>query len=234
MSDQPLHIELAGPEAMPDHGQPADSPQRQRAALQRGLNFVGPDQPARRAALLVSLGRVENELGNSAAAWEAARIAFGIYAEIEEWAGAVQACDVLFESGQPEALKALAHGVWLAVTYPIEPELSVTLLGRLVEEAAHDDIGAVAATTANYVAQMRARDAEGGERVQEKAVRMLNAVAWTHGEVKDERDFEIWYKTNQLDDPGVFLPLLSQSLDKMVGGEWWIDRDALRANLPAE
>ena len=234
MSEQPLHFEIAGPESMPDHGQPADSPQRQRAVLQRGLNFVGPDQPARRAELLVSLGRVENELGNSAAAWEAARLAFAINTEIENWAGAVQACDALFESGEPEALKALAHGLWLAVTYPIDPELSVDLLGRLVEEAAHDDIGAVAATTASYVAQMRAPEGEAGQRVQEKAARMLNAVAWTHGKVKDERDFEIWYKTNQLDDPGVFLPLLSQSLDKMVGGEWWIDRDALRAKLPVE
>ncbi|MGD2063603.1 MAG: hypothetical protein PVF51_08495 [Nitrospirota bacterium] len=234
MSEQPLHFELAGPESMPDHGQPADSPQRQRAALQRGLQFVGPDQPGRRAELLIALSRVENELGNAPDAWEAGHFAFEIATGIEDWAKAIEACDALFESGQPEALKALAHGLWLAVTYPIEPTLSVDLLGRLVEEAAHDDIGAVAATTANYVAQMRAPEGEAGEQVREKAARMLNAVAWTHGKVKDERDFEIWYKTNQLDDPGVFLPLLSQALDKMVGGEWWIDRDALRARLPDE
>jgi len=234
MSEQPQHFELAGPESLPDHGQPANSPQRQRAALQRGLQFVGPDQPTRRAEMLVALGTVENELGNNDAAWEAARFALDIAVQSEGWARAVEACDVLFESGRPDALKALAHGIWLAVTYPIDPELTVELLGRLVEEAAHDDIGAVAATTANYVAQLRAPDGEAGDKAREKARLLLNAVAWTHGKVKDQQDFEIWYRTNQLDDPGIFLPLLSEAVDKIVADGWWFDRDALRAKIPTE
>lgn len=234
MSEQPLHFELAGPESLPDHGHAADSPQRQRAALQRGLQFVGRDQPARRVEMLIALGAVENELGDHEAAWEAARVALDLAVQIEEWAGAVQACDCLFASGRPEALKALAHGLWLAVTYPIDPGLTVDLLARLVEEAAHDDIGAVAATTANYVAQLRAPGGEAGDPAREKAQRLLNAVAWTHGKVKDQQDFDIWYRTNQLDDPSIFLPLLSQAVDKIVVGDWWFDREALRARIPAE
>jgi hypothetical protein len=234
MSEQPLHFELAGPESLPDHGHAPDSPQRQRAALQRGLKFVTPDQPARRAEMLGALGAVENELGNADAAWEAARAALDIAVQIEGWATAVTACDILFDTGQPDALKALAHGLWLAVTYPIDPAVTVDLLGRLVEEAAHDDIGAVAATTANYVAQLRAPEGEAGETAREKARVLLNAVAWTHGKVKDQEDFDIWYRTNQLDDPGIFLPLLSQSVDKIVAGDWWFDRDVLRAQIPEE
>ena len=232
MSEQPLHFEHVGPESLPDHGHAPDSPQRQRAALQRGLNFVGPDQPGRRAEMLAALGVVENELGNVEAAWEAARAALAVAVQIEEWATAVKACDTLFDTGRPDALKALAHGLWLAVTYPIDPSVTVDLLGRLVEEAAHDDIGAVAATTANYVAQLRAPEGEAGDKVREKARVLLNAVAWTHGKVKDQQDFDIWYRTNQLDNPEIFLPLLSESVDRIVADDWWFDRDALRAKIP--
>jgi len=36
----------------------------------------------------------------------------------------------------------------------------------------------------------------------------------------------------ELNDPAKFLPKLAQVIDAIVAGDWWIDRDALRAKLP--
>ena len=57
----------------------------------------------------------------------------------------------------PASLVALAHGVWLAVTYPIDPQLSINLLDHVIEETPKDSDGAaVAAAAAHYLAELRA------------------------------------------------------------------------------
>ena len=35
------------------------------------------------------------------------------------------ACDILFQADQESSLAALGQGLWMAVTYPIDPELTV-------------------------------------------------------------------------------------------------------------
>ena len=58
----------------------------------------------------------------------------------------------------PRSLAALGQGIWLAVTYPIDPELTIELLTHVVDDTPDDaDGAAVAATAAMFVADMRSR-----------------------------------------------------------------------------
>ncbi len=225
--------ELPGVESPAGGGQPPVAYQQQRMALIRGLQHMLPTDP-RRLDVLLNLSKVCAELDKGEESWEAAREAFDLCMAREDWEGAARAGDALFLSNEPQALKGLAHAIWLAVTFPIEVKVTHDVLERLINEAAHDDIAAVAAATAYYVAELRGGEGEAGEEARDNAVRILSNVAWTHGGVKDQEAFDIWFRIHNLDDPDTFLPLLAESLEKMTEGDWWYDRDALRARIPEE
>ena len=97
------------------------------------------------------------ELNRFDDAWSTARQALDAALEAELWLRAVEACDVMFQSEQDESLKALAHGIWLGVTFPIDPELSVAMLQHMIDESPdRSDGAAVAAATAAYIVDLRA------------------------------------------------------------------------------
>ena len=140
----------------------------------------------------------------------------------------------MFLSDQPESLAALGQGIWLAVTFPVDPELTVAMLQHVVDETPPDSDGAaVAATVAHYIVDLRA---EG--RVREDLMfytnQLLATVARRHSEVKDQGAFSQWFKKLELEDPAKFLPRLRNVVDVLVQDEWWIDRDAIRAKLPVQ
>ena len=119
------------------------------ADLRGQIEALSPGADAlRRADLELQLGRALVRLEKGPEAWEAARKAFDLYLAGQAWEGAAQACDILFLADQPQSLAALGQGIWLAVTYPVDPELSVALLQHVVEETPPDSDGAaVAAVT---------------------------------------------------------------------------------------
>ena len=123
------------------------------ADLRGQLAELSPQaETLRRADLLLQLGRALVRLEKRPEAWAAAREAFDLYLAEQAWEGAAQACDILFLSDQPQSLAALGQGIWLAVTYPVDPELSVALLQHVVDETPPDaDGAAVAAVTAYYL-----------------------------------------------------------------------------------
>jgi len=188
----------------------------------------------RRADLLLQLGRALVRLEQQADAWAAAREAFDLYVAEQAWEGAAQSCDVLFLSDQPESLAALGHGIWLAVTYPVDPELSVALLQRVVEETPPDaDGAAVAAVTAYYLVDLRARDPQ-RDHLLLYANQVLATVARRHSGVDGQENFNKWIEDMELNDPSLFLPRLRNVVDVLVQDDWWFDRDALQAALPAD
>lgn len=189
--------------------------------------------PLRRADLLLQLGRALVRLEKGAPAWVAAREAFDLYVAEQAWEGAAQCCDVLFLADQPGSLAALGQGIWLAVTYPVDPELSVALLHRVVEETPPDaDGAAVAAIAAYYVADLRAREPQ-REHLLLYANQVLATVARRHSGVDGQEAFNRWIEDMELNDPAKFLPRLRNVVDVLVQDEWWLDRDALQAALPA-
>ncbi len=188
----------------------------------------------RRADLLLQLGRALVRLEQYPDAWVAAREAFDLYLAEQAWEGAAQACDVLFLSEQPQSLAALGQGIWLAVTYPVDPELSVALLQRVVEETPPEaDGAAVAAITAVYLVDLRAREPQRGQLVI-FANQLLATVARRHSGVDGQQDFDRWIEAMELNDPALFLPRLRNVVDVLVQDDWWFDREALQAALPVD
>ena len=189
--------------------------------------------PLRRADLLLQLGRALVRLEKGHDAWAAAREAFDLYLAGQSWEGAAQCCDVLFLADQPQSLAALGQGIWLAVTYPVDPELSVALLHRVVEETPPDSDGAaVAAITAYYVTDLRAQEPQ-REHLLLYANQVLATVARRHSGVDGQEAFNRWIQEMELADPAAFLPRLRNVVDVLVQDDWWFDREKLRAALPA-
>lgn len=188
----------------------------------------------RRADLLLQLGRALVRLEDRPEAWAAAREAFDLYLAERAWEGAAQACDILFLCDQQQSLAALGQGVWLAVTYPVDPELSVALLQHVVDETPPDaDGAAVAAITAYYVVDLRAREPQ-REHLLVYTSQLLATVARRHSGVENQEAFNRWIEDMELNEPALFLPRLRNIVDVLVQDDWWFDREALQAALPAE
>ena len=190
-------------------------------------------EPVDRARLQLDVAEALVGMGRADESWEKARTALNTFVEHEQWQDAVEACDVLYQSAQPASMIALAHGVWLSVTYPVDPTLTVNMLSYVVDETpAKADGAAIAAVVAHYVADVRA------EKDKHKSLtfltkQMLANVAKGHSGVEDQEGLKAWMERLELLDPDVFLPRLSLVLGAIVpADEWWFDRDALRDRIP--
>jgi len=203
------------------------------ASVREELDALSPGAASlRRADLLLQLGRALVRLEKRPEAWAAAREAFDLYMAEQAREGAAQACDILFLAEQPQSLAALGQGIWLAVTYPVDPELSVALLQHVVEETPPDaDGAAVAAVTAYYLVDLRARDPQ-REHLLLYANQVLATVARRHSGVDGQQAFDKWIEDMELNDPALFLPRLRNVVDVLVQDDWWFDREALQAALP--
>ena len=170
-------------------------------------------------------------------AQEARELARGLFERAlagDLWLRAVEACDILYQAGEDDAIPALAHGIWLGVTFPIAPELSVAMLQHLIDETPdRSDGAAVAAATACYLVDLRADEAH-RESLRFFTHQLLGQVARRHSQVEEQEVFDFWVERLELDDPDKFLPRLAQVLEVVANGDWWFDRDALRGKIPPE
>lgn len=185
-----------------------------------------------RGPLLVEYGYIDLSLGRDFEAWQVAREAFDILVAYDDWENAVHACNIMFQANQPDSLVALGNGVWLAVTFPIDPELSVLMLESIVNETPDEsDGGAVAAATAHYLVDLRT---EGRQRedLHFFTNQLLARVARRHSQIQTQTGFQTWLQRLGLDEPDIFLKHLAQVLNVIVQEEWWVDRDYLRESLP--
>ncbi|MFW2438812.1 MAG: hypothetical protein ACN4GR_05515 [Arenicellales bacterium] len=180
------------------------------------------------ATLLVAMERKEE-------AWELARPLFDAFVAMAAWQDAVETCDVLYATDQDDSIIALANGIWLAVTFPVDPSLSVNMLDHVIEETpAESDGGAVAAATAHYLAELRASDDKQRESLGFLTGNLLASVAYRHSGYKEREMIDMWVERLELNQPEKFLPRLGMMLDIIVGDKWWVDRDALRDALPED
>ena len=219
----------------------SSSPDQSKQDIQRYLDkkqaaydaLEANASPVDRARLQLDVAEALIGMGRADESWEKARSALNTFIELEQWQGAVESCDVLYQSAQPASLVALAHGIWLSVTYPVDPQLTVNMLGYVVDETpAKADGAAVAATTAHYVADVRA-EGEQHKSLTFLTKQMLANVAKGHSGVEGQEALTAWMEHLELLDPDVFLPRLSLVLGAIVAvDEWWFDRDALREKIP--
>jgi hypothetical protein len=165
-------------------------------------------------------------------AWATARQVFDTFIEQEQWQQAVECCDVMYQCEQDDSLVALGHGVWLSVTYPVDPQTTVTMLQHVIDETPDNSDGAaVAAVVAHYIADIRSGE-EQHESLTFLTNTMIAQVAKRHSQVDSQELMDFWIERMDLKDPAVFIPRLGKVIDLIVGDKWWIDRDALRERLP--
>jgi hypothetical protein len=190
-------------------------------------------QALERARLQLEIARTLQILERGGEAWPIAQTAFGILVAEDAWQAAADACDIMYEADQADSLIALGHGIWLGVTFPMDPEISVNLLSHVIDDTPDDSDGAaVAAATAAFIADVRCDDGPDRERLTFFAQQLLGRVARRHSDVETQEQFERWIERLELNDPDKFLVRLRNVVDVLVQDQWWFDRDALQARIP--
>ncbi len=196
-------------------------------------NLPSVVEPMQRARLLLELANAELGMTQMSDVWNHAKAAFDFCIAHEEWQLAVEACDMLYQTELPSSIIALGHGVWLSVTYPMEPEYSINMLNNVINETTDDaDGAALAAITAHFIVDQRT---EGKKRDDLKVLtsNMLAKVALRHSKVETQIGLDVWMDKLDLRDPDVFLPRMGMVVGAIVGDDnWWFDRAEMRSKLP--
>ena len=186
-----------------------------------------------RAAIELEVGDRQARLGEGVEAWWTARPLFDHYLAEQDWPHLVEAAEVLFRADQPGSLAALGHGIWIAVTFPIDPVVTVVMMQHLVDASPTDsNTAAVAATVAHYIAAIRGEGGD-GEDLTNFTEQLLLLVAGNQG-ISGQEEFAGWMHHNGLKEPAEFIPRLGEAVDNLVAGDWWLDRDALRRLIPED
>ncbi len=207
----------------------------ERIALQKHLdekmhelNALKNATPLGRARMQLDIAEILINLEQKPEAWDFAREAFEVALKNDAWQDAVEACNVLYQTEQDDSIAALGMGVWLAVSFPVDPELTLGMLLHIVDETPHNSDGAaLAAVTARYVIDLRAED-DSHESQGFLANNLIAMVAERHSNVRDQAALDKWLDRLELRNPQVFLPRLGQVVDIMVGKNWWFERNELR------
>ncbi|HHI94611.1 MAG TPA: hypothetical protein ENK04_14060 [Gammaproteobacteria bacterium] len=201
-------------------------------AQQEMLELPAGYHPLQKAVIQNRIAELLVDLQRGEEAFDLARETFDVFVEAQQWEHAVQSCNVMFIAEQAGSLPALGQGVWLAVTFPIDAELSVAMLQHIIDETPADSDGAaVAAVTACYLVDMRS---EGKQRDNLTLFtnHMLGTVARRHSDVSRQEQFDFWMEKMELTEPEKFLPRLRNVVDVLVQEDWWVDREAIWASLP--
>ncbi|MBD3669301.1 MAG: hypothetical protein HUJ29_00895 [Gammaproteobacteria bacterium] len=240
MSESDIDLEMFG-NVGKMAGISAETANQERSELERQLEYnrvrlreLGDEAgPMERARVQLDIAESLVALNRGEEAWNLGREAFNTALSQEQWQDAVEACNVLYQCEQPASIPVLGMGIWLAVTFPVDPELTYTMLDHLVDETPPNaDGAAIAAVTARYVIDLRA-DEEQHKSISFLADNLIGRVADRHSQVKNQVGMDVWLDKLELRDPEVFLPRLGLVIGAIVGEEdWWFDRDELRAKIP--
>lgn len=184
-----------------------------------------------RAKLELEMAEVFVGLSKLDDAWQGARPLLELFIEAAEFELAVRTCRVLYQADHEESIAALGQGCWLAVTYPINPTLSVEMLHNIVDETPDNSDGAaVAAMAAQYIADKRGD--EHRENLMFLTTQIIAKVAKRHRKIEGEEMIKTWIEILELNDTDQLFDRLAKIIDAITADNWWFDRDVLRAQLP--
>jgi len=188
--------------------------------------------PVERARLVLDIAECHLGLDQQIQAHDWCKQVFNDLVKHQQWQLAVDACDIIYNADQEDALSALGNGIWLAVTFPIDANLTVQMLHHIVEETPDDSDGAaVTAMLAHYIAETRAEEKD-LENLTFLTNQILAQVAKRHRGIEDQQTIQTWIKMYELDDIRKLLPRLATILDAIVDNDWWYDKDEIRRQLP--
>ncbi len=185
-----------------------------------------------KAKLMLDIAECHLGLEQQKEAHDWAKDTFDTFIKNSEWQSAVDSCDIIYNSNQQDSLIALGNGIWLAITFPIDPNVSIQMLHHIVDETPDDSDGAaVAAMLAHYLAETRA-DEKDHRNLTFLTSQIIAQVAKRHRGINDEKTIQTWIKMYELDDISKLLPKMALILDTIVAENWWYDRDEIRNQLP--
>lgn len=197
------------------------------------LNLPAEADPVDICSIELDIANAQQQLERGHEAWPIARSAFDIFVKHQQWEKAAEACNILYQCDQPDSLVALGNGIWLGVTFPIDPEVTVNLLAHVIDDTPDDSDGAaVAAATALFIADTRTTEGPDRDRLHFFASQLLGKVARRHSDVESQEQFDYWIEKLELNDPDKFLVRLRNVVDVLAQESWWIDRDEIRSNIP--
>ena len=203
------------------------------ALLEKEITELDAQQDDLRLKKRLESGYILIDLDRKEDAWTLGHEAFNTAIAAQSWLAAVEACDIIYQAEKDDAIKALSHGIWLGVTFPIEPELTIAMLQNLIDESPdRSDGSAVAAATASYIVDLRVEDEQRRDELKFFVTQMMGEVARRHSQVEEQEIFDFWVQQLELDDPQKFLPRLGQVVETLVDNDWWYDRDELRKLIP--
>ena len=180
----------------------------------------------------LEIARAHLGLGSKEQSWQQAEPLLSVFIDNGQFEKAVEVCEVLYLCEQAKSIIALGHGCWLAVAYPVDPALSLDMLSYIVDETPDNSDGAaVASVAALYLVELRAGQNE-KESLLFLAKQLVAMVAKRHRGIEDEESIKIWIEMLELNNLDELFTRLGKVIDTIVGNDWWIDRDKLRANLP--
>ncbi|MCW8825116.1 MAG: hypothetical protein OQK78_01700 [Gammaproteobacteria bacterium] len=203
------------------------------ALLEKEIAELDASQEDVRLGKQVECGYILLDLDRMDEAWSLGHETFKKAVSTQSWLEAVESCDIIYQAEKDDAVKALGHGIWLGVTFPVEPELSIAMLQHLIDESPdRSDGSAVAAATASYIVDLRIEDDKRREDLKFFVTQMMGEVARRHSQVDEQEVFDFWVQKLEIDDPAKFLPRLGQVVETIVDNDWWYDRDELRKLIP--
>ncbi len=192
------------------------------------------DDPLESATLKLQIAGLQLDFDEKQKATDHLQGLVAVFIEHSDFERAAMACQFIYLCENDDAICAIGQAAWLAITYPVDPNLTISILDHIVDETPDESDGAaVAAATAHYVVDMRAPDQQ-REHLHHVTGSMLARVAKRHSHIEDQQHFELWARTLELDEPDKFLVRMRNVIDVMVQQDWWFDRDKLRNELPQE
>lgn len=190
--------------------------------------------PLQAATCKLEIAGLQLDLDNKPAATEYLQGLIDVFIEHSDFERAAITCQYVYLCDNDNAVSAIGQAAWLAITYPVDPDLTISILDHIVDETPDEsDGGAVAAATAHYVADLRAPEHQKAH-LQHITGSMLARVAKRHSKITDQQQFDLWARTLELDEPEKFLVRMRNVIDVMVQQDWWFDRENLQSALPEE
>lgn len=185
-----------------------------------------------KARLMLDIAECHLGLDQKKMAHEWAHPCFQVFIQHQHWQLAVETCEIIYHCDEHDALIALGNGIWLGVTFPVDPNVSVQMLHYIVDETPEDSDGAaVAAMLAHFLAETRSSEKE-HKNLTFVTNQIIAQVAGRHRGIGDASTIQTWIKMYELDDIEKLLHRMAIVLDAIVGEHWWYDREKIRRELP--
>ena len=150
----------------------------------------------------------------------------------KDWASCLKTLHYLAnKDGHDDVYKAMGQAAWMAIKVeaPID-EVTMILYNVIVSLGARHGAAPAIAALANLMVTHREDGSNDWELAQAHAQQMLQFVS-PDTPFKDQEEFSAWVHENRLDDPDYFVPIALEAIDGLVRGDWWIDREAIQAEM---